>query len=80
MVARGNEVASPHMQKISGSIPDTDLYCASGPQGVLLCKWGEGVTTSRLDLSSLTPLSVSGCGRLHLGSFPLGYFIRTFDN
>ena len=42
MVARGKEVASPYMQKISGSIPDTNLYCASGPQGVLLCKWGGG--------------------------------------
>ena len=47
----------------------TDLYvlCASGTQGVLLCEqWG--VTASQLDLPSLMPLSVAGCGRLQPGA------------
>ena len=45
----------------------TDLYvlCASGTQGVLPCD-GYGVTSSQLDLPSLTPLSVAGYGRLQL--------------
>ena len=50
----------------------TDLYVlyASGAQGVLLCEeWG--VTASQLDLPSLIPLSVAGCGRLKLGP-PIG--------
>ena len=38
-----------------------------GAQGVLPCVgWKE--TTSQLDLQSLTPLSVAGCGRLELRS------------
>ena len=47
----------------------TDLYIllASGDQGVLPCE-GWGVTASQLDLPSLTPLSVAGCGRLQLGA------------
>ena len=56
--------------KISGSSPgltERDLYvlCASGVQEVLPCE-GRGVTASQLDLASLTPLSVAGCGRLQL--------------
>ena len=40
----------------------TDLYYARGAQGVLLMRVG-GATT-QLDLQSLTPLSVAGCGWL----------------
>ena len=36
-----------------------------GAQGVLPCV-GWGVTASQLDLPTLTPLSVAGCGRLQL--------------
>ena len=43
----------------------TDLYYARGAQGVLPIRVG-GVT-SQLDLRSLTPVSVAGCGRLQLG-------------
>ena len=52
----------------AGSIPGrgcTDLYCVRGDQGVL--PMTVGVTASRLDLPSLSPLSVAGCGRLKLG-------------
>ena len=44
-----------------------DLYvlCASSAQGVLPCEW-RGVTANQLDLPSLTPVSVAGCGRLQL--------------
>ena len=38
----------------------TDLYYASGAQGVLPMRTGGA--TSQLDLPSLTPLSVAGCG------------------
>ena len=38
----------------------TDLYYASGTQGVLPMRVGGA--TSQLDLLSLTPLSVAGCG------------------
>ena len=38
----------------------TDEYHASGAQGVLLMRVGGA--TSQLDLPSLTPLSVAGCG------------------
>ena len=57
------------MCRVAGSIPGsvyTDLYCASGAYGVLLIQM-VGVTASQLDLPSLTPLSVAGCGRLQLG-------------
>ena len=52
---------------VARSIPlrCTDLYYARGAQGVLPMRVG-GVT-SRLDLPSLTPLSVAGCGLLQLG-------------
>ena len=43
----------------------TDLYCARGAQGVLPMRMG--LTASQLDVPSLTPLSVAGCGRLQLG-------------
>ena len=43
----------------------TDLHCKYR-QGILPCK-GWGVTASQLELSSLTPLSVAGCGRLQVG-------------
>ena len=56
--------------EISGSSPgltERDLYvlCTSGAQRVLSCE-GRGVSVSQLDLPSLTPLSVAGCGRLQL--------------
>ena len=40
----------------------TDLYYARGAQGILPMRVGG--ETSQLDLLSLTPLSVDGCGRL----------------
>ena len=43
----------------------TDLYYARGAQGVLPMRVGGA--TSQLDLSSLTTLSVAGCGWLQLG-------------
>ena len=63
------KVVASHV-KISSSSPgltERDLYalCASGAQGVLCCV-GWGITASQLDLPSLTPLSVAGCGRLQL--------------
>ena len=42
-----------------------DLYYARGAQGVLPMSLGGA--TSQLDLPSLTPLSVTDCGRQHLG-------------
>ena len=44
----------------------TDLYYARGAQGVLPMRVGDA--TSQLDLSSLMPLSVAGCGRMQLGA------------
>ena len=59
----------PRKQKSRVRVPgwQRDFYalCASGAQEVLPCK-GWGVTASKLDLPSLTPLSVAGCGRLQL--------------
>ena len=51
---------------VARSIPlrCTDLYYARGAQGVLPMRVGGA--TSQLDLPSLTPLSVAGCGRLQL--------------
>ena len=43
----------------------TDLYSAGGAQ--VLLPMGVGSATSQLDLPSLMPLSVAGCGRLQLG-------------
>ena len=42
-----------------------DLYYARGAQGVRPIRVGG--MTNQLDLLSLTPLSVAGCGRLQLG-------------
>ena len=59
------------MQKSQVRVPgDTcrewrSVLCASGAQVVLPCE-ERGVTASQLDLPSLTPLSVAGCGRLQL--------------
>ena len=52
---------------LSPGLTERDLYvlCTRGAQGVLPCE-GRGVTASQLDLPSLTPLSVAGCGRLQL--------------
>ena len=43
----------------------SDFYYARGAQGVLRMRVGGA--TNQLDLASLTPLSVAGCGRLQLG-------------
>ena len=59
----------PRMLEAVGEIPVrgcTDLYFASGSQEALLCR-GYKVTVSQLDLTSLTPLYIAGCGRLQLG-------------
>ena len=52
---------------VARSIPlrCTDLYYARGAQGALPMRVGGA--TSQLDLPSLTPLSVAGCGWLQLG-------------
>ena len=52
---------------VARSIPlrFTDLYYARGAQGALPMRV-EGAT-NKLDLLSLTPLSVAGCGWLQLG-------------
>ena len=42
-----------------------DLYYARDAQGILPMRVGG--ETSQLDLPTLTPLSVAGCGRLQLG-------------
>ena len=60
----------PHMQKSRVRVPGWQrlfIYAlwAGDAQGVLPCE-GWGVTASQLDLPSLTPLSVAGCGRLQL--------------
>ena len=47
----------------------TDLYYARGAMGVL--PMTVSGATSQLDLSTLTPLTVAGCGRLQLG-VPIG--------
>ena len=59
---------------IHGSLSAASLViCSShssairGAQGVLPCV-GWGGATSQLDLQSLMPLSVAGCGRLQLGA------------
>ena len=52
---------------VERSIPgrSTDLYYARGAQGVLPMRVGGAA--SQLDLPSLTPLSVTGCGRQQQG-------------
>ena len=55
------------MLKVAWSIPgqgSADLYCARGAQEALSMR--VMVTASQLDLPSLTPLFVAGCGRLQL--------------
>ena len=47
-----------------GSI-NTVQYAIRGAQGALLMRMGGA--TSQLDLPSLVPMSVAGCGRLELG-------------
>ena len=62
----------PSVPKVSGSHPAyytlefwRAFACASDARRVLPCN-GKGVTPSQLDLPSLMPLSVAGCGRLQL--------------
>ena len=57
------------MGKVEGSGSDricTALYCVTNAQGLVPYKCWEA-TDGQLDLPSLTPLSVAGCGRLQLG-------------
>ena len=61
----------------------TDLYYARGAQGVLPMRVGSA--TTQLDLPSLTPLSVAGCGKKGTAtrSSPLGCFstlLQVVDN
>ena len=56
----GKVVASHAAVARSSPAECTDLYYARGAQGVLPMMVGGA--TSQLDLSSLTPLSVAGCG------------------
>ena len=62
----------PRVLHVWRSIPGRDtqicgahLRRASGTQRVLSCS-RHGVTAGQLDLPSLTPLFVAGCGRLQL--------------
>ena len=56
----GKVVASHAVVARSIPLRCTDLYSARGAQGVLPMRVGGA--TSQLDLPSLTPLSVAGCG------------------
>ena len=56
----GKEVASHAAVARSSPGECTDLYYARGAQGVLPMRVGGA--TSQLDLPSLTPLFVAGCG------------------
>ena len=56
----GKMVASHDAVARSIPLRCTDLYYARGAQGVLPMRMGGA--TSQLDLPSLTPLSVAGCG------------------
>ena len=56
----GKVVASHAAVARSSPAVCTDLYYARGAQGVLPMRVGSA--TSQLDLPSLTPLSVAGCG------------------
>ena len=44
------------------------MYCALVALRGYCPVRGEGLTASQLDLPSVTPLSVAGCGRLKLGA------------
>ena len=61
----GKVVASHAAVARSNPAECTDSYYARGAQGVLPMRVGGA--TSQLDLQSLTPMSVAGCGRLQLG-------------
>ena len=50
------------------------ILCTRGAQGVLPMRVGGA--TSQLDLPSLTPLTVAGCGRLQLG---VAHFATSVD-
>ena len=56
----GKVVASHAAVARSNPAECTDLYYARGAQGVLPMRVGGA--TSQLDVPSLTPLSVAGCG------------------
>ena len=66
MSGRIGKVVASHAAVARASPAEcTDLYYAQGTQGVLPMRVGGA--TSQLDLRSLMPLSVAGCGRLQLG-------------
>ena len=66
-------VFAPHCSKSIANCGPHLHRAIRGGHGVLPCvAWG--VTASQLDLPSLTPLYVAGCGRLQLGTLHLGYF------
>ena len=66
----------PSILKVAGSIPAAEavpIYTMQEGALVVLPMRVEGAS-SQLDLPSLVPLSVAGCGRLQLRNCPLGYF------
>ena len=58
-------VSLPRVLEVPRSVPgcDSDLW-----REFVLCKWRSGEAKCQLDLPSLTPLLVDGCGRLQLGA------------
>ena len=64
------KVACSHLSQCSKSCdlqPKSQDCAIRRAQGVLPCV-GWGGATSQLDLPSLMPLSIAGCGRLQLGA------------
>ena len=63
------KVARSHLSQCSKSCdlqPALNCAICGARGGTAVCRvWG---ATSQLDLPSLTPLSVAGCGRLQLGA------------
>ena len=71
LVVRWAGIAKVTRSILTGCNKSCDLYPAlhraiRGAQEELLCI-GWGGATSQLDVPSLMPLSVAGCGRLQLG-------------
>ena len=79
----GRTFAANSVQQVLWFAAQPALQCAiRGAQGVLPCV-GWGGATSQLDLPSLTPLSVAGCGWLQLGAPHLDTsvnLLRVVDN
>ena len=64
-VTRPTKQALALLLKPASQFQASHVLYTNGAQGVLPCE-ERGVTASQLDLPSLTPLSVAGCGRLQL--------------